>query len=565
MLKVKVKLKLKIFFLAILFFAIFGASAKASAATYYVKNGGNDSLSGLDDANAWATPDRVMATAGYSNIVASGDTVYFRSQDTWTGDNPLLIATSGVAYDGSAYGTGTRAKLKATAISNTSTVRIIESDVIFAGFEVDGSQINSGGIYIGYSNSSPISNITVDNCVVHDQGQPTGNTQKYWMYGILVGAKANSSIVNTNINITNCEIYNTYHEGIAVYPSWGNTANCGNGVDGVIISHCKVYDNGTDNNDSNKSGNGIAIAVNNNSKNVTIEWCDLYDTGAVAPGQIYGISVRDSLDGPINGIPTDLVVRYNLIRNNTKDGIIFQNFYAQDQTSYFYNNLIYNNVGYGINFSSSDYGNSEFGIYNNTLYAEANGIDTFVGCIGFSRDSSTISGTPTFNLKNNILSVVTTSISAYDYIPMYADIGSGTLIHNNNLYYRSSGTDHVYVSTGNWGEHIVYDGEGDNIITAAWEPTAKITVPTFAGGTLPTGFSGTYGTNLLPNADYFKITSGDAINNGATIGSPYYGNINTAGTANPIARIAGAYDIGAYEYFGTDTTSPITPQGLSVE
>ena len=58
---------------------IFLFTCPAWAATYYVKNGGNDSLNGLSDSTAWATIAKVTAT------VRSGDTVYFRSQDTWTG------------------------------------------------------------------------------------------------------------------------------------------------------------------------------------------------------------------------------------------------------------------------------------------------------------------------------------------------------------------------------------------------------------------------------------------------------------------------------------------------
>jgi hypothetical protein len=82
-----------------------------------------------------------------------------------------------------------------------------------------------------------------------------------------------------------------------------------------------------------------------------------------------------------------------------------------------------------------------------------------------------------------------------------------------------------------------------------WEATAKNTNPSFAGGTPPTGFTGTYGTDMVPNTNYFAITSGDAINNGATLGSPYNGCINGAGLGTPITRPQGArYDIGAYEY-----------------
>jgi hypothetical protein len=94
-------------------------------------------------------------------------------------------------------------------------------------------------------------------------------------------------------------------------------------------------------------------------------------------------------------------------------------------------------------------------------------------------------------------------------------------------------------------------------IQSAWETTAQITNPNFTGGTLPTGFTGTYGINMVPNTNYFSIISGDALNNGATLGSPYNGSINRAGLATPFTRPQGAaYDIGAYEY---------TPLSVTIE
>ena len=71
-------------------------ASQAWSATYYVKNGGNDSLDGLSDSTAWATIAKVSAT------VISGDTVYFRSQDTWSASSmPMLDAVAGVYKTGS--------------------------------------------------------------------------------------------------------------------------------------------------------------------------------------------------------------------------------------------------------------------------------------------------------------------------------------------------------------------------------------------------------------------------------------------------------------------------------
>jgi hypothetical protein len=84
---------------------------------------------------------------------------------------------------------------------------------------------------------------------------------------------------------------------------------------------------------------------------------------------------------------------------------------------------------------------------------------------------------------------------------------------------------------------------------ANWETGLKTTNPNFTGGTLPSNFIGTYGVDLIPNNNYFAINSGDAINNGVKVGSPYNGCINGAGVAPLFTRSQGpAYDIGAYQY-----------------
>ncbi len=82
-----------------------------------------------------------------------------------------------------------------------------------------------------------------------------------------------------------------------------------------------------------------------------------------------------------------------------------------------------------------------------------------------------------------------------------------------------------------------------------WEASAKASVPSFIGGTLPTGFSGTYGSNMVPDTDYFQLTvDSPAKDAGATL-EGYTGAINGAGLTTPIVRPLGdAFDIGAYEY-----------------
>lgn len=71
-------------------------------ATYYVKNGGSDALSGLDDDNAWET---IAKVSGYT--FTAGDTILFNRGDMWR--ETLVVHDDGtennlITYD--AYGTG---------------------------------------------------------------------------------------------------------------------------------------------------------------------------------------------------------------------------------------------------------------------------------------------------------------------------------------------------------------------------------------------------------------------------------------------------------------------------
>ena len=597
-------------------------------ATYYVKAGGNDSLSGLSDATAWATIAKVKAT------VTSGDTVYFRSQDTWSSSSlPVLAASAGVTYDGSTYGSGTRATLKATGGYATNSidgvVNIFASNVTFKGFEVDGNTQITGGIYIGTHALASISNIKVDNCIVHDNGVSDTPTI-YFVYGIHISPVSGNKTVS-NVTLTNTTVYNASHEGIAVYAGWGQR---GNKSDTVLIRNCTVYNTGY----NNPLGRGHGIALVNDVDNVTVEFCNIYDNNG------YGIVVRTSPDpGVAVGAPNNMIIRYNAIHTNAISGILILDNYSQIITGDFYGNLIYNNGNsvlsttcYDIDISSSNYASSILNFYNNTIYNTVNACTTRAG-VSVATYGANIFGTPVFNFKNNI--VYTNNYTAvYDRHKW--------LSHSNNLIYRSDSANNaaiispVYNSTPissvrvtvsvvgsymyftknddatDWGKSfsvgnfvkwsgfgslslnnsllyiyevtknyikVYYDAYGSgpysdiNTVTGekwvvntytrgtttTWEPSAKNMDPTFTGGTVPTAFTGTYGSNMAPNTNYFAITSGDALDNGVTLGSPYNGGINGAGLATPITRPQGAaYDIGAYEY--TTRTRPDAPIGLKV-
>jgi len=74
----------------------------ASATDYYVKNGGNDAASGLDDDNAWETIAKVNSVS-----FSPDDCIYFKKGDTFVGTlTPLTSGTSGHYITFDAYGDG---------------------------------------------------------------------------------------------------------------------------------------------------------------------------------------------------------------------------------------------------------------------------------------------------------------------------------------------------------------------------------------------------------------------------------------------------------------------------
>ena len=85
-------------------------------ALYYVKNGGNDGLDGLSDANAWATIGKVNGAS-----FAAGDSVLFKRGSVFR-DAALAFPSSGSSGSPitiGAYGTGTKPIISGSDLKNT--------------------------------------------------------------------------------------------------------------------------------------------------------------------------------------------------------------------------------------------------------------------------------------------------------------------------------------------------------------------------------------------------------------------------------------------------------------
>jgi hypothetical protein len=450
--------------------------------------------------------------------LSSGDVVYFRSQDTWTGaSNQILNATvSGVTYYGTGYGSGTKATLKPTS-DMVYVVKLSASNLTFEGFDVDLNDQRAGGIGVGSYSAVSVSGFIIRNCAIHDSivNNPPGDGD--FVYAIHVGGYYDEGVKVSDVLIENCSIYDVAHEGIAIYPTW---VRAGCSAENVTIRKCIVTNAG-----KNGDAWGTGLAVYNDSNDITLE----FNTVSVADR---GIGIGSS--NTFTGSPDNIFIRYNILYDNSDAGLnINPNLESGNLHLYAYGNLIYNNYAVDVNIAGR-FNDSEINLNGNTIYNSRSLVPAVI--IGSFTDS-----TPslTINMQNNII------VGAYILVQYKGNAlgqAESRVNHTHNSHFRTT-------ESARWifMEDYETSYSSTTILTDYNEPTAQTSNPLFTGGTLPTGFTGTYGVNMVPNTDYFSIASGNAIGNGATLGYPYNGCINQAGYLYPGLRPAGSYDIGAYQ------------------
>jgi hypothetical protein len=69
---------------------------------------------------------------------------------------------------------------------------------------------------------------------------------------------------------------------------------------------------------------------------------------------------------------------------------------------------------------------------------------------------------------------------------------------------------------------------------------------------------------MIPNTDGLTVVSGDALKNGADLGTSYNGAINLSGKSGSLVRLVGTWDIGAYQLVTEEPTAPKPPSGLRI-
>jgi hypothetical protein len=481
---------------------------------------GNDSNAGTL-ASPWKRCPGMVGWAGSATLQA-GDTVYFDRSDTWdVGANswgPGLEMKAGVHYVGNQWdpeGVGTgRAILRAAGRQEAGNVRFWEDHLTIPteleGFDIDGNGYRANGIDINHAFwTTGLADAVkrINNCVVHGQ---TGNgAEGDYKYGVIASDHSpDASGRVANVEILDTVVYNVPRVGISIYPS--DTGSLSN----IVVRGCEVYNTSAD---PSYTTSCHGIGFKGDIRNSVIENCYVHDvTGAAV-----------FISGPEStgtGAPTGLKVRYNVLKTAAVEGVVRFYSWGNKSVDVYGNIILQNESGGGLSFSGNS-GTLAAKIYNNTFF------NSFV-------DIGNPSSTGTIEFKNNL-------VYELDDTPL-TDAGQKITSHSDNLFYRSGGG--TLVSSGGTS----YSAAN---LTSGYEATALGGDPLFKNvASLPTGFTGTYGSTLAPNADGLSLqTNSPAIGTGADLTALFNGSINS------VARPSGSgWDMGAYQRSSAGQPPPVT-------
>jgi hypothetical protein len=260
---------------------------------YYVKTGGDDTKSGLTDADAWAHHPWMSTWTG-STVLVAGDVVNMKRGDTWTKSGataPYMevgqSGTAGKPITTTAYGTGNKPIIKIATDNDHPVIR-----------------------------GQGVSYITLDNLDIQhfEATRDVGNSQD----GIIFDKDAGLNVPHDWI-ITNCDVHNCPKVGI-----YGNddsyNITIGN-INAVSTATTTAYSNHIYN-----CGYGAIIlagrdpATDHSHFNVFYNYINDINTAAGATEDTYGIAVTSYTQGTAqqesDGWPAYATARFNRIDNN---------------------------------------------------------------------------------------------------------------------------------------------------------------------------------------------------------------------------------------------------------
>jgi hypothetical protein len=494
-------------------------SAGAEAATYYVdQTAGRDTNAGTAAA-PWKSAPGMTSWTGSARL-AAGDVVYFDRADTWdVGGGPQgFYLLGGVTYIGDSWGSGVRARIRATTGFDAGLVRFRDHATlatVFQGFDVDVNGQVATGIDINHGFWQLMNGATkrVKNCIVHNVYSEQALGQ--YKYGIIVSNHGDATGYAENVEILDNVVRDVSRDAICLYPG---DENANSRIRNIVVRGNEVYNTGQD----PQYCCGSGILVKGYVVDATVEYNYVHNVKGAS------IFINSNETRHYGNGPTNIHVRYNLVTNATANGavLVYDGSGGTDPKDLkIYGNIIFNStVNGGLLFNSNLVGTLNVRVYNNTFYNAP---------VRIENSNATFA---TFEFKNNIVS--------YTGGVPFSDAGGKVTAHSNNIYYRGSST--------------LVSSRGVNYTQATlgtYETTASSNNPLFKNtAALPTGFTGVFGSNLTPNADGLSLQAGSVgVDRGVAIAAPYDGSINSV-----IRATAGAWDLGAYEA-GAATVRPPTP------
>ncbi|PGN53939.1 hypothetical protein CN978_30010 [Priestia megaterium] len=273
-------------------------------AKYYVSNTGSDTNNGLTQSTSWATLSKVNS---YSASFKSGDTIYFKCNDTFYGQ---LVLPAGKDITVTSYGQGSKPKISGYKnILGTSWVQ--HSSNVYK-VDLTNTSMFTGNIYftdtnVGFLNIDGVIKGGKKSTLASLSGQWDFYSDAQFLY-VYTNSKPDTlaTSIKAAVNIQLIPLQNNTR--ILNLDILGTGAHAVKGtVSSVLVSNCDIHEVGgsylTGYGDGTvRYGNGVEIWAG--SKDVLVENNNVYDCYDVA----------FTMQGPVTTLGWDNVI----FRNNTE-------------------------------------------------------------------------------------------------------------------------------------------------------------------------------------------------------------------------------------------------------
>ena len=407
------------------FSVLFALAMHCGAATYYVDSaGGNDANSGTATNAAWQSVAKVNATT-----FAPGDVILFKAGGSWLGSlNPKGSGTAGNAIVIDRYGDGNKPLIDGNGVNGTGTTG---GGAVFLynqqyweinHLEIVNDAVSDGerrGIHIAAANFGTVNHIHIKNCNIHDiRGRLSvtdGDLIAKRTGGIIVEVISDSPVATrfNDVLIEGNTITTVRNQGIVaagnrsgqsdfpLTPAW-NTRRASNLIirsntisdvtkNALILrladNTCLVEWNVCFNTATLDTGNTMFTAA---CDGVIFQFNEGYENHAGPlgdhDGSLYDADLRstsitfqysyshDNAHGlfwqypSASGPNSNIVVRYNISRNDRGNIFSFSGDSGGDATTYIYNNTIYLPPGSSNLICDARSGNHTYFMSNNIFY-----------------------------------------------------------------------------------------------------------------------------------------------------------------------------------------------------